>query len=148
GSQALSDARRCSFGIVKFLMGILVFVFLLSGVFTVGPQERAIILRLGKPVGTGEQALLGPGLHLSWPYPIDDHQKISITGIQKVNSTVGWYVTTPEQELAGTEPFPGPSLNPAADGYGLTADGNIVHTRATLSYRISDPVTYVFNFVN
>jgi membrane protease subunit HflK len=39
-------------------------------------------------------------------------------------------------------------LNPTVDGYGLTADDNIVHTRATLTYRISDPVGYVFNFSN
>ena len=148
GSQALSEALRSSFGIVKFLMVVLVFVFLLSGFFTVGPQQRAIILRLGKPVGEGERALLGPGLHLSFPYPIDDHEIISISGIQKVSSTVGWYATTPEQELANFEPSPGPSLNPAQDGYAVTADGNIVHTRATLTYRINDPVGYVFNFVN
>src|SRR6266496_3554567 len=74
GSQALSEALRSSFAVVKFLMVVLLFVFLLSGFFTVGPQERAIILRLGKPVGQGEKALLGPGLHLSFPYPIDDHQ--------------------------------------------------------------------------
>jgi len=148
GSQALSEALRSSFGIVKFLMAVLVVVFLLSGFFTVGPQERAIILRMGKPVGEGEQALLGPGPHWSWPYPIDDHEKISITGIQRVTSTVGWYATTPEQEMANMESQPGPSLNPAADGYVLTADGNIVHTRATLTYRINDPVGYVFNFVN
>jgi len=39
-------------------------------------------------------------------------------------------------------------LNPAADGYVLTADENIVHAEATLSYRISDPVVYVFNFTD
>jgi modulator of FtsH protease HflK len=148
GSQALSEALRSSFGIVKLLMVILVFVFLFSGVFTVGPQERAIILRFGKPVGEGEQALLRPGLHFSLPYPIDDHEIISISGIQQIRSSVGWYATTPEMEMAGTEPPPGGSLNPAADGYALTADNNIVHTRATLTYRIHDPITYVFNFVN
>jgi membrane protease subunit HflK len=30
----------------------------------------------------------------------------------------------------------------------LTADGNIIHSRATLTYRISDPVRYIFAFVN
>ena len=148
GSQALSEALRSSFTVIKFLMVVLVFVFVLSGVFTVGPQERAIILRLGKPVGEGEQALLGPGLHLSFPYPIDTHEIVSISGIQKVDSTAAWYATTPEMELAGTEPPAGPSLNPALDGYALTADGNIIHSRATLTYRIHDPITYVFNFVN
>jgi modulator of FtsH protease HflK len=148
GSQALAEALRSSFGIIKFVMVALVAVFFVRGFFTVGPQERAIILRFGKPVGEGEQALLGPGLHWTFPYPIDDYQKVPITEIQRVTSTVGWYATTPEQELAGTEPPPGNSLKPGVDGYVLTADGNIVHTRATLYYRISDPIGFVFDFTS
>ena len=100
GSQALSEALRSSFGIIKFLMVVLILVFLTSGIFQVRPQERAIKLRFGKPVGQGASALLGPGLHLSFPYPIDESVKVSITGIQKVSSTVGWFAITPEQELA------------------------------------------------
>jgi modulator of FtsH protease HflK len=148
GSQALAEALRSSFGIVKFVMVLLLLLFILSGVFVVGPQERAIVLRLGKPVGAGEKALLLPGLQWSFPYPIDDHVKVSISGLQKVTSTVGWFATTPEQELAGTEPPAGPTLNPSIDGYALTADNNIIHTRATLTYFIQDPVRYVFNFVS
>ena len=148
GSAALSEALRSSFAIVRFVMVVLLVVFLASGFFSVGPQERGLILRLGRPVGGGEKALLGPGLHWSFPYPIDEYVKVPITEIQRVNSTVGWYATTPEQELALAEPPAGPSLNPAMDGYALTADGNIIHTRATLSYRIDDPISYVFNFVS
>jgi modulator of FtsH protease HflK len=148
GAQALSEALRSSFVIVKVVMVGLVLLFLGSGFFTVGPQENAMILRMGKPVGEGERALLGPGLQWSLPYPIDEYVKVSIRGQQTVTSTVGWFATTPEMELAGTEPMAGPSLNPALDGYALTADGNIVHARATLTYHIKDPVRYVFNFVN
>jgi membrane protease subunit HflK len=148
GSQALAEALRSSFAIVKFVMVLLVIVFLASGFFTVGPQERAIILRFGKPIGQGEKALLGPGLHWSFPYPIDEYVKVSISGIQRVTSSVGWYSTTPEQELAGTETPPGSSLTPGLDGFAITADGNIIHSRATLTYRIDDPIGYVFNFVN
>ncbi len=151
GSQALSEALRSSFGIVKFVMFILVCVFLGSGLFTVGPQERAIIIRLGKPVGQGEKALLGPGLHLAFPYPIDEYRKVPITAIQQVRSTVAWYATTLEQEQAGTEveALPtGTPLNPLVDGSALTADKNIIHARATLTYHISDPIAFVFNFVN
>lgn len=151
GSQALSEALRSSFGIIKFVMLVLVCVFLGSGFFTVGPQEQAIIIRLGKPVGEGQKALLGPGLHWSFPYPIDEYKKVPITSIQKVTSTIGWYATTPEQELAGTEipslPLTTP-MNPLADGYVMTADKNIIHARALLTYHISDPVGYVFNFFN
>ncbi|HWD92406.1 MAG TPA: protease modulator HflK [Verrucomicrobiae bacterium] len=148
GSQALTEALRSSFAIVRFVMFLLVLVFLGSGFFKVEPNERAMILRFGKPLGVGEKALLGPGLHWSYPYPIDEVVKISVTGIQKVASSVGWYATTPEQELAGTEPPAGPSLNPAVDGYTITADANIVHVRSTLYYRIEDPVRYTFGFVD
>ena len=151
GSQALSEALRSSFGIIKFVMVLLIVLFLASGIFTVGPQERAIIVRLGRPVGEGEKALLGPGLHYSLPYPIDEYIKVPITAIQKVKSSVGWYAVTPAQELAGEDrialPVTSP-LNPEVDGYVMTADNNIVHTRATLTYHIADPIAYVFNFVS
>jgi membrane protease subunit HflK len=148
GSQALSDALRSSFAIVRIIMVILVIVFFASGVFTVPSQEKAIVLRFGKPVGTGEGQLLGPGLHWSFPYPIDEVVRIPISQIQTVRSTTGWYATTPEAELAGTEPEPLPSLNPALDGYTLTKDGNIVHARMTLRYRINAPLNYTLDFVN
>jgi regulator of protease activity HflC (stomatin/prohibitin superfamily) len=74
--------------------------------------------------------------------------KIPITEIQKVTSTTGWYFTTPEQELSGEELPAGPSLNPAIDGYAITADRNIVHTRATLNYHIEDPISYIFKFAS
>jgi membrane protease subunit HflK len=146
GSQALTEALRSSFAIVRVVMVVLVLVFLGSGFFKVDPNERAIILHFGKPPEAAK-ALLSPGLHWSFPYPIDEVKKISVTGVQKVNSSVGWYATTPEQELAGTEPFAGATLNPAVDGYTLTADANIIHVRSTLSYHVMDPVRYTFSFV-
>ena len=79
GSQALAEALRSSFGIVKVVMGILFLLFLGSGFFTVGPQQKAIKLCFGKPVGEGDQVLLGSGAHWAWPYPIDDVIKIPIT---------------------------------------------------------------------
>ncbi len=151
GSQALAEALRSSFGIVKVVMLLLVCVFLGSGFFTVGPQERAIIIRLGKPRGEGEKALLGPGLHWSLPYPIDEYRKIPITAIQKVTSTVGWYAVNPAEEAAGIAESPLPPnqpMSPLIDGYLLTADNNIVHARADLTYHIQRPVQFIFNFVN
>jgi membrane protease subunit HflK len=148
GSQALSEALKSSFAIIKIVMVILVVVFLCSGIFTVSSQDVAVILRFGKPIGGGPGQLLRPGLHWSFPYPIDEIVKIPIGQIQTVRSTVGWYATLPELEAAQTEPDPGPSLNPASDGYTLTADGNIIHVRSTLQYRINDPLRYAFNFAS
>jgi len=146
GSQALSEALRSSFAIVKIVMALMVLAFFSSGFFTVGPQEKAVILRFGKPVGEGEKILLNAGLHWSFPYPIDEVVKIPITEQQILQSTIGWYFTTPEAELSGEEMPAGATLNPALDGYVLTADLNIIHARATLRYHIDDPISYVFNF--
>ena len=146
-SQALSEALRSSFSVVKIVMWLMVVAFFASGFFTVGPQEKAVILRFGKPVGEGEKRLLNAGLHWSFPYPIDEVVKIPITEQQIVASTIGWYKTTPEQELSGEEIPAGPSLNPAIDGYLITGDRNIIHSRATLRYHIQDPFNFTFDFV-
>jgi modulator of FtsH protease HflK len=148
GSQALAEALHSSFAIVKVAMVLMVLAFFSSGFFTVGPQEKAVILRFGRPVGEGEKVLLNSGWHWSYPYPIDEVVKIPITEIQKINSTVGWYATTVEQELSGEELPARDSLNPAADGYAITADRNIIHTRATLYFHIENPIHFVFDFVS
>ena len=146
GSQAMAEALRSSFAIVKFVLAALVVLFFVSGIFQVGPQEQAIILRFGKPVGTGQQALLGPGLHWAFPYPIDEVVKIPIRQIQSVESTTGWFAETPEQKLTGNLPPPEPSLRPGVDGYAITADRNIIHTTATVYYQVDDPIRAVFDF--
>ena len=148
GSQALSEALSSSFSLVKLVMVGLVLVFLFSNFFIVGPQERAIILRLGKPVGEGKDVLLGPGLHLALPYPLDVVKRVSITELQKTTSSVGWYAITPSMEQAGQEPPPLPSLDPNTEGYVLTADGNILHAKAELTYLITDPARFVLDFTN
>jgi modulator of FtsH protease HflK len=149
GSEALSDALKSSFAIVRVVLVILVLVFLGSGFFTVGPHEKAIILRLGKPVGKDDKALLGPGPHWAFPYPIDEVVRIPVTQAQTIRSTVGWYSTTAAMEAVGTLPPATESLQPATQGYVLTGDGNIIHVRGDLRYRIAEPgLTYALGFAN
>jgi len=146
GSQALAEALGSSFTIIKIVMVIMFFLFLGSGFFTVGPQEKAVKLRFGKPVGMGEKALLGAGLHWAFPYPIDEVVRIPISQIQTVTSDNGFYFTTPEQELSGEETGGGMDLDPRIDSSLLTSDTNIIHVRATLSYHVTDPLRYTFEF--
>jgi regulator of protease activity HflC (stomatin/prohibitin superfamily) len=61
GSQALAEALRSSFAIVKVAMLLMVLAFFSSGLFTVRQQEKAVILRFGKPVGEGQKILLVAG---------------------------------------------------------------------------------------
>lgn len=145
-TQALSDALKSSFVVVRVVMAALIILFFASGIFTVGPQEVAIKLLFGASTAKGEAALLKPGLHWSFPFPINEIVKIPKDQVHTVVSTAGWYPVTSQQELAGQEPPAGPTLNPSTDGYTITADGNIMHVKATLRYRISDPEAYVFKF--
>lgn len=145
--QALSEALRSSFVIIKIVMVILVLAFLGSGFFTVRTMEKAIILRFGKPVSEDESALLGPGAHFAFPKPIDEVVKIPLGEIQTIKTDTGWYYTTPTMEAAGKEPPPGKTLNPERDGYLITGDGGIVHARAVLRYRIAEPgLRYMLDF--
>jgi membrane protease subunit HflK len=151
GTQALAEALRSSFLIVKIVMVLMVIAFFANGFFTVGASERAVILRFGKPLGEGDKALLGPGWHWSFPFPIDEIVRIPISTQQSVQTTVGWFFVEPGDdlnELNGENlPVTGP-LNPAVDGYLITADTNIVHSRATMYYHVDDPIAYTFNYSN
>jgi modulator of FtsH protease HflK len=146
GSRALSEALRSSFVIVKIVMIGFVLAFFFSGVFVVQPNQEAVVLRLGRPVGFGAQRLLKPGLHWALPYPIDEIVRIPVLESHSVSSSIGWWPVTPQQEVEGAEPQGHGSLTPLVDGYTLTGDGDIINVRATLKYRISDPISYAFNF--
>ncbi len=150
GTQALAEALGSSFRIVKWLMAGLALVFLFSGMFVVEPNQVAVLLRFGRPVGAGGEQLLRPGWHWSFPRPIDEIVRIPIGESHTITSSVGWYATTPELEAAGKEPEARESLAPGVDGYTLTGDGNIIHVRATLKYHIrpADALTYHFTFAN
>ena len=146
-TRALSDALSSSFKIVKVLMFALVVIFLGSGIFTVEPNEVAVVLRFGKPVGSGADQVLQQGLHWSFPSPIDEIVTVPIGETRNVSATNCWYAVSPEMEVSGQLPFAQPSLQPGVDGYALTSDGNIIHAKAIAQYLIDDPVSFEFNFL-
>ena len=51
-------------------MVLLVVLFFGSGFFTVKEQYRAIVLRMGRPVGVGQGVLIEPGPHIGFPRPL------------------------------------------------------------------------------
>jgi len=146
-ARALAEALKSSFFFIKILMALLVVFFIGSGIFAVKSNEVAIVLRFGKPAGRGAEQLLKPGVHWAFPYPIDEIVRIPVGDSHTAISTVGWH-TPAELEKPGQEPYAKPSLTPGVDGYTLTADGNIIHARATVKYRITDPWRYALHFAS
>jgi len=161
GFQYLSNALRLSFIALKLIMIALVILFLASGFRTVGPDEEALVLRLGKIRGVGEERILGPGAHWVFPYPIDEIVKIPVE--KKVNLAINsfWYYQTGQEIVSGTKRQVPPTqpLNPVRDGYCITrsekqsaeiagvdgSDYNIVHSKWQLTYQIVDSESFFRN---
>ncbi|MDD5134656.1 MAG: protease modulator HflK [Phycisphaerae bacterium] len=143
GGKSLADALRISFAVLKIVMVVLIVLFFSSGVFTVGPDERAMVLRFGKIRGdTTAKRILNSGLHWAIPYPIEDVIKFpGKNTIERVSVDTFWYDETNKYARGG--------LNPVTDGYCITRndtvadlkagdDYNIVHSKWLLTYRIAD----------
>jgi membrane protease subunit HflK len=149
GTQALAEALRSSFFIVQIIMVLLVVLFFGSGFFTVKEQQKAIILRFGRPVGEGEDVLIGPGPHFAFPRPIDEVTNIPFSSLQRADSTVGWYQTAEERAKNPSAPTVIAPLDPASTAsYMLTADTNIIHLAAFATYRITKPRKYYFDYAD
>ncbi|MFO0830523.1 MAG: SPFH domain-containing protein [Phycisphaerales bacterium] len=54
--------------LVPLVAGGVLLVWLLSSITVVEPHQRGVVLRFGKPLPGGD---IGPGLHLTAPWPID-----------------------------------------------------------------------------
>ena len=137
GQKSLEDALSTSFRILKWAMIIVVLAMLFSGVFSVGPDERAVIVRLGKIAGAGK--VHGPGLHLAWPYPIDSIIKVPVGKIKSLDADGLWYRKGIDEKRVLMPDM----LSPVEDGYTISGDMNILHSKWTIKYKISDIVDYL-----
>lgn len=152
GSQALAASLKSTEWIVKGVLVILVLFLVRSLFFVVPVQETAVVLRFGKPVIKGDSILLDPGLHWRFPYPVDDIVRIKLSELQTTESNTGWWHMTEVERssyIAGDFiPTGNPSLSPGRDGYTITKDGNLIHLKAIMRYRVVDAERFAFGFSN
>ena len=142
GRQALADALQVSFRLLTGIMVLLAVAYLGSGLFIVQEHQRAYVLVLGRVAGVGMERIREPGLHWTWPKPIAEVVRVPAERIQTMEVDTHWYEVQPGEEWdeRGFEP----TLRPLRDGYLITGDANIIHTRWGLRYIIRDPETYLF----
>lgn len=104
-------------------------LWLLSGVYTVNPQEQGVVLRFG--------AFLrhtGPGTYYHLPWPIETARTLNV---KKAN-----------QLDIGFKPASDANVPPedvADESHMLTGDENIVDVQFTVYWRIKDANAYLFN---
>lgn len=147
GREALADALQVSFRLLRWIMILMVGLYLVSGVFVVKQHENALVLVFGKVQGIGEKRIKGPGLHWTWPKPFARPVKVDTELVKTVRSDAFWFAMEPGQSLNNL-PEPPSTLNPAEDGYTLTADANLLHTVWAVRYTVEDPEAYAFGFLD
>jgi membrane protease subunit HflK len=138
--QALADALRVTFAVLKVLMLVLAVVYLFSGVFKVKQTERAVQLRFGRILDDK-----GTGLYLGLPFPIDTVVKVDVSLRKLELDKAFWFHVGPGEENQTAEQMAGRALNPEQDGSMLTGDHSLVHARWSVSYQVVKPEVYLRN---
>lgn len=104
---------------------VAVVLWLISGVYIVGPGERGIVLLFGRVVDQAES-----GLRYRLPRPIQQHRIVDIATVRRAE--VGF-------RAAG-----GSSRSVPAESLMLTGDENIVDVQLFVQYLVRDPVQFLF----
>ncbi|TSA27459.1 FtsH protease activity modulator HflK [bacterium] len=110
-------------------------VFLVTGLYTVNPEEVGVIQRFGKYLSTTQ-----PGLHFKIPFGVDKLTKVKVKHVFK-------------EEFGFRTLAAGVRTKYSTQSYNqeaimLTGDLNIADVEWIVQYRIKDPVKYLFNVRN
>jgi len=105
-----------------------------SSVYTVQPEEQAVVKRFGSVF-----AISDPGLHLRLPFGIDTVQLVATERVLKEEfgfRTESTSATSASRFAAQRSP---------SESLMLTGDLNIIQVEWVVQYRIGDPVKYLYN---
>ena len=108
----------------------LLFIWVVSGFYTISPEEQGVVLRFGKFT-----AISSPGLNYHFPVPIEKVIKVPVT-------------TTRNVEVGFRNQGTGSNRNVDEESLMLTGDENIVDINFVVQWFISDAAKYVFNIRN
>ncbi len=114
----------------KFVPLIVVVLWLLSGIYIIGPNAQGVVRRFGKMV-----RITGPGPHYRIPWPIEAVDKPKVKQVKRL-------------EVGFKTVYPGPPARYQfiqAESIMLTGDEQIVDAQITVQYQIKDAADYLFN---
>jgi len=118
---------------LKLAIPILLLLWLLSGIYIVGPDEQGVVRRFGKAVRVTE-----PGPHYRLPSPIEKVDRPKIQQVRRVE--IGF-------ETISTGPPARYNFHPE-ESLMLTGDEQIIDAQIIVQYKIKDPADYLFNVRN
>jgi len=133
GFDADDLRRHLRLGGRSFLWAILFLILLVggcSGVYTVQPEQRAVVKRFGKVIAIKE-----PGLHFKIPFGVDTAQFVATERVLK--QEFGFRTVTPGQRSE----YQKTGLDD--ESLMLTGDLNVIDVEWVVQYRISDADKYL-----
>ena len=114
------------------LLNFIVAIYLLTGIYTIGPSEVGLVKRFGRYVAT-----VDPGLHYHLPAPIESVVAVNVLEIRK--EEIGFRTVSPP---------PSPRYQTVeTEALMLTGDGNITHVEMVVQYRVKDAEQFAFNLI-
>ena len=145
GSRAMEQALRSSFVILKLVIAVLVIYLVFSNTYSVDEDsEGAIELRFGQIQTTDSEEVYKPGIRFAWPYPIEE--KVEIDREKPVKTDEAWHAPLARVEIGDN--MGDRAVDTTIDGYVITSDDKIVHVRAEMTYRVTDPGRFAFAFAD
>jgi len=124
----LIKSRLGGFG--KFIFVPIFFLYILTGVFLVGPDEEVVLLLFGK-----YQKTAGPGINWYFPRPIASKIKVKTTKVYRIE--VGFRTVSPGP--------PAKYKDMREESLILTGDENILDVDFSVQYKITDLKKFLFN---
>ena len=118
-----------------FVVAVAVIIFILTGLYTVNPEEVGVIQRFGKYVQTTE-----PGLHFKIPFGVDTLTKVKVKHVYKEEFGFRTLKSGVQTKYS--------TRNYDHESVMLTGDLNIADVEWIVQYRIKDPVKYLFRIRN
>ncbi len=125
-----------NFKAFKWILLVLVLIWLASGIFIVNPDEQGVVLRFGKYVRT-----VDAGPHYALPFPIETVYRPKVTQVQRIE--VGF------RSIGNANTFQQGQLRTVPEEAAmLTGDENIANVQFSVQYQIKNPLQYLFNIAN
>lgn len=110
---------------------VIIALYLASGVYKVGPGEKAVVLLFGKVF-----SITDSGLRYRLPWPIMTH---TVVDVAKVNYAQIGYRSAKERASEKER-----ILSVPAESLMLTGDENIVDVQFVVQYVVQDPIKFLF----
>ena len=141
----LDELSRVDLSKYKGAIGIAVVIILLvltgyTAVFTVDPEEKAVVLRFGK-----ENRIVGQGLHYKLPFFMEQEYKVPVQRQLKLEFGFRTAGDESRAQYAQTQ-YSGQGFN--SESLMLTGDLNVASIEWVTQYTISDPMQYLFRVRN